>query len=306
MKYAGDVFVTTMQAFLQRFGVFYDPKFDVTQHKGSEIYEPKLDFESPSTVAVATVKPGERVADLGCGTGALAERLRDRGVDVVGVDGRAQDESRFDRFVKADLDTGDLPVDPGEFDTILLLDGAEHLSAPEQFMGRLREAIWAKDGPGPKIIASTGNVAFLIPVGDPDTRPVQLRATWHPGHDAPPALHGPVVQAALPAGGLRHREFHRHPAAPPDGRRKGCSGAHGVPGRVHTRSPLPVAFRLPIRCDRPRPAVTAVTGSRRRGRGHQDARDATQVQAAALTAPRHARAGWEQKCGRDPLRPASA
>ncbi len=161
LKYARDVVLTTLRAFLQRFGVFYEPKFDVAGREGSAIYESKLDFESPSTVVLAHVRPGERVADLGCGVGALDERLRDRGCFVVGVDKWEQDITRFDRFVRADLDAGPLPVDLGEFDTVLLLDVIEHLSAPEQFMACLREAIWAGDGAGPRIIASTGNVAFL-------------------------------------------------------------------------------------------------------------------------------------------------
>ena len=161
LKYAKDVVVTTTKSFLQRFGLFYDPKFDVERRGGSSIYEPKLNFESPSTVVLGGLRPGERIADLGCGTGGLDELLRDRGCYVVGVDQWDQDPSRFDLFVRANLDRDPMPIVPGEFDTLLLLDVIEHLSAPEKFMASLREAIWSDDGCGPRVIASTGNIAFL-------------------------------------------------------------------------------------------------------------------------------------------------
>ena len=161
LKYAKDVVITTTKSSLQRFGLFYDPKFDGDRAGGSSIYEPKLDFESPATVVLGGVRPGERVADLGCGTGALDELLRDRGCYVVGVDQWDQDPSRFDVFVRADLDKDPMPIVPGEFDTVLLLDVIEHLSAPEKFMASLREAIWAGEGCGPQVIASTGNIAFF-------------------------------------------------------------------------------------------------------------------------------------------------
>jgi 2-polyprenyl-3-methyl-5-hydroxy-6-metoxy-1,4-benzoquinol methylase len=161
LQYARNVALTTTRASLQRFGIFYDPKFDVFHHEGPSVYEAKLDFESPSSVVLEQVGPGERVVDIGCGAGELDERLRDRGCNVVGIDKWDQDPARFERFVKSDLDADPLPVDLGEFDTVLLLDVIEHLSSPEKFMEGVREAIWAKDGTGPRITASTGNVAFL-------------------------------------------------------------------------------------------------------------------------------------------------
>jgi 2-isopropylmalate synthase len=39
-----------------------------------------------SVVDLLQVKPGERILDLGCGEGALAEQLRERGADVLAVD----------------------------------------------------------------------------------------------------------------------------------------------------------------------------------------------------------------------------
>ncbi len=164
LEYARHVVISTTQGALQRFGIYYDPKYDVTAGAGAPVYESKLGFESPQSVAASLVRPGDRVADLGCGPGDFASSLRDRGCYVVGVDSANQNPSLFDRFVLADLEPdleGALPVDPAEFDTVLLLDILEHLSAPESFLAKLRKAIWAGTPPGPRIVASTGNVAFL-------------------------------------------------------------------------------------------------------------------------------------------------
>ena len=161
IKYAKDVVVATVKGALQRLGIFYDPKFDVSARTGGHVYESKLDFESPQSVSVSLLHSGARVVDLGCGHGDVANSLKSRGYYVVGVDSAAQDPSFFDRFVLADLDTDPLAVDPSEFDTVLMLDILEHLSDPEDFLATLREAIWVGSPPGPEIIASTGNVAFL-------------------------------------------------------------------------------------------------------------------------------------------------
>ncbi len=161
LRYAKDVVIASAKGALQRFGIFYDPKYDASGLHGEPIYESKLDFESPQSIVASFVLPGERVADLGCGPGDFANGLRDRGCYVIGVDSFAQDASLFDRFILADLDSDPLAVNPSSFDAVLMLDILEHLSSPEKFLAALREAIWAGSPPGPKIFASTGNVAFL-------------------------------------------------------------------------------------------------------------------------------------------------
>jgi SAM-dependent methyltransferase len=47
-----------------------------------------------------------------------------------------------------------------DFDSILLLDVIEHLSAPEKFVEELREAL--KLCPDKRIIVSTGNIGFFV------------------------------------------------------------------------------------------------------------------------------------------------
>ena len=59
----------------------------------AELYDESHSFVWKLTAEVLGLldpKPGERMIDLGCGTGHLAQQLADRGVDIVGVDASPQ------------------------------------------------------------------------------------------------------------------------------------------------------------------------------------------------------------------------
>ena len=55
----------------------------------AELYDNKHAFVSQygeSVLALLDVKPGERILDLGCGTGDLANQIQEQGAEVVGID----------------------------------------------------------------------------------------------------------------------------------------------------------------------------------------------------------------------------
>ena len=59
----------------------------------TDLYETRHDFvhqEAADLVDLLDPTPGERVLDLGCGTGHLADDMRDRGATVVGLDRSAE------------------------------------------------------------------------------------------------------------------------------------------------------------------------------------------------------------------------
>ena len=79
--------------------------------------------------------PG-KILDLGCSSGALAERLRLAGHHVTGVDMFELEgvHERVGVFVKADLDQG-IPAEVGsDFDTVLAADVLEHVRQPQQLL----------------------------------------------------------------------------------------------------------------------------------------------------------------------------
>jgi O-antigen biosynthesis protein len=108
---------------------------------------------------VALVDPPGRVLDVGCSTGYLAERLQERGSTVIGLemDERAAELAR--RFCEAvyvgDIETMELPFEPGSFDAIVCGDLIEHLRDPQAVLSRLRPLL----KPGGRLVLSTPNIA---------------------------------------------------------------------------------------------------------------------------------------------------
>jgi trans-aconitate 2-methyltransferase len=55
----------------------------------AELYEAKHNFVwkfGSGVVDLLDPKPGEKILDLGCGTGQLTQKIADRGAEVVGFD----------------------------------------------------------------------------------------------------------------------------------------------------------------------------------------------------------------------------
>jgi 2-polyprenyl-3-methyl-5-hydroxy-6-metoxy-1,4-benzoquinol methylase len=103
-----------------------------------------------------------RLLDLGCGPGFVAERCERLGVRVTGVDARDPLPGRMTEFRRAHLDLDPLPLDVFEFPVVLFLDVIEHLSAPEDFLLRIRNESRAlvPGRPAPTLVVTTPNVAF--------------------------------------------------------------------------------------------------------------------------------------------------
>jgi glycosyltransferase involved in cell wall biosynthesis len=169
IRYAKDVVLASLKARAQQWSLFYDRKFDCAP-AAEPRYTPKLDFESTHTLALERIPGGSRVLDIGCAGGYLAAALRARGchttgIDVAPLDGGQQaagstQQAAFDEFRCLDLNQGPFPMDLRTFDRVLILDVIEHLHSPERFVDEFILA--AARNPDLQIIASTGNVSFIV------------------------------------------------------------------------------------------------------------------------------------------------
>jgi glycosyltransferase involved in cell wall biosynthesis len=162
IKYALDVIKTTLLSRAQDLGIFYERKFDVRPvTEGNPLYQAKLSFESPHTLALARVPPGSNVADIGCAAGYISRALKEKRCRITGVDlFPLEQDPGLERFIQCDLDDAGFPLDAGNFDRILMLDIIEHLRSPERFLDSLRES---RVGEVPvKLIVSTGNIGFIV------------------------------------------------------------------------------------------------------------------------------------------------
>jgi ubiquinone/menaquinone biosynthesis C-methylase UbiE len=108
---------------------------------------------------------GERILDLGCGTGAYTRALADRGFEVVGLDfapamlARARAQAPMARFVKGDLDDP-LPFADGSFDHALCVCALQCVGDPVRFLAEVGRVL------------RPGGV-FLAVVVATDSRPVR-------------------------------------------------------------------------------------------------------------------------------------
>jgi 2-polyprenyl-3-methyl-5-hydroxy-6-metoxy-1,4-benzoquinol methylase len=101
----------------------------------------------------------QRVLDVGCSTGYLAERLQQRGATVVGLDMDERAAELARRFCTevhvGDIETMELPFEPGSFDAIVCGDLIEHVRDPQALLARLRPLL----RPGGHLVLSTPNIA---------------------------------------------------------------------------------------------------------------------------------------------------
>jgi 2-polyprenyl-3-methyl-5-hydroxy-6-metoxy-1,4-benzoquinol methylase len=156
MKYAWDVFKSTIKARLCGVHLFYDRKFDVSPEIGS--HSDKLAFPSSQTFAVESCTAGKNVLQLGIGHANVAAELQRRGCRVTAIDFGANELAENSDTIRSAARPS-LPANLPTYDQILLIDLVEHLHDPENFMDALRKKT---AGRRPEVIITTANVAFFI------------------------------------------------------------------------------------------------------------------------------------------------
>lgn len=115
------------------------------------------------TVLAAMVDRGQRVLDLGTGSGALGQYLREHlGCSVDGVTYNPREaalaQPHYRRIEIADLDQADIEaLFTGEqYDRIVCADVLEHLKSPERVMAACRTLL----APGGRVLISVPNAAY--------------------------------------------------------------------------------------------------------------------------------------------------
>ena len=162
LRYALQVFIANIKAKVQKYGIFYDRKFNF-KPENYDNYELKEKFDSPHKRTIDVIKEGSHVLDIGCNSSKLAKILiNGKNCKVTSIDKseKLENSSFIEKYISFDLDNGLPDLNYNKFDYILLLDVIEHLKNPEEFMIKLKQK--TEKNPNLTIIVSTGNVGFLI------------------------------------------------------------------------------------------------------------------------------------------------
>jgi trans-aconitate methyltransferase len=156
----------------------FDPeRYDAEQGFVSEHGTDLVDLLAP--------EDGERVLDLGCGTGHLTSDLAERGADVVGVDqspemvARAAETYPDLRFERADARSLDFE---GTFDAVFSNAALHWIPASDQ--DAALESVANALVPGGRFVAEmggTGNVAAIVDatVAELDRRDYDVDSPWY-------------------------------------------------------------------------------------------------------------------------------
>ena len=102
------------------------------------------EWERRSALLLAETRPGERVLDLGCGSGRFLAALRDEGAQPVGVEiaeaaaQRARATGVEVRLVEPD---GSLPFAHGEFDLVWCSEVLEHIPDVAAALNEVRRVL---------------------------------------------------------------------------------------------------------------------------------------------------------------------
>ena len=150
-----------------------------------------LEPASVQVVDLARLVPGERLLDIGCGTGNAALRAARAGAETTGLDPAARlievaGERAAAEGVDADFVVGhaeSLPFDDATFDVVLSVFGVIFTADPERAIGEMLRVLRPN---GRALVAAwlpTGTIANLMGVigraTAAATGPAPLRFAWH-------------------------------------------------------------------------------------------------------------------------------
>ncbi len=135
-------------------------KWNPELYDGSHSFVWKLAGE---VLALLDAKPGERVIDLGCGTGHITKQLADRGVDVVGVDASREmiaEARRLHPTLRFEIGDGRSFDLRESFDAVFSNAALHWMPEQERVFGR----VFAHLRPGGRFVFEMGGARNLLAI----------------------------------------------------------------------------------------------------------------------------------------------
>jgi trans-aconitate 2-methyltransferase len=151
----------------------------------TELYDEKHSFvwkHGAALIDLLAPRPGERILDLGCGTGHLTAQIAAAGADVIGIDASAEmvaearrlyPDLRFELADARDFDLG------GSFDAVFSNAVLHWIKEPDQVIACVRRAL----RPGGRFVVEfggRGNVQATVAGLEDAARAIGLGRWEHP------------------------------------------------------------------------------------------------------------------------------
>jgi trans-aconitate methyltransferase len=165
------------------------------------LYDDKHSFVwkyGASLIDLLGPRAGERILDLGCGTGHLTARIADTGAEAVGIDSSpemiAEARKLFPDIRFEVADARDFAFDE-PFDAVLSNAVLHWVKPPEAAIACVRRAL----APGGRFVAEFGgreNVAAIISALDAASRAIGLGAWEHPWYYPSVGEYAPLLERA--------------------------------------------------------------------------------------------------------------
>ncbi len=136
----------------------YEQTWDPNRYIQNASFVPEL---GAPLIDLLAPRPGERVLDLGCGDGALTEKLVASGCTVVGVDGSAdQIAAAVKRGLDARVMNGEALEFDHEFDAVFSNAALHWMKRPDAVIDGVRRAL----KPGGRFVAEMGGFGCVAKV----------------------------------------------------------------------------------------------------------------------------------------------
>ena len=162
IKYGFNVLKTTLTGKLQKFGIFYERKFDIERHqKGKVKYSNKKNFISSHSKTLDLIKPNSKILDLSLSHDFFKKELEQKKCKVYPIDIHSiLKELTYHNLINSNLEKYDLPISEEVFDTIIILNELQRFNEPEAFIEILSK--WLEKSPHAEIIVTTTNISFFM------------------------------------------------------------------------------------------------------------------------------------------------
>ena len=162
IKYGLNILKTTFTAKLQKFGIFYERKFDIERHQtGKAVYRNKKKFTSSHNKTLKFIKPKSKILDLSLSHKFLKDELDQNKCKIYPIEVHSiLKELTYQNLINSDLEKYSLPISEEKFDTVIMLNELQRLNEPEAFIEVLSK--WLEKSPNAEIIVSTTNISFFM------------------------------------------------------------------------------------------------------------------------------------------------